>query len=241
MTSECGWDWQRGQCGLKKFISTLYKQYFLSFLPGKAIIILGKKKEKQGETWKWWHGNGFDVAILFDFLSLRKGQWAYLLKIRASCWEDLQRKIKEREQKTTQNKKINRDLPGGPLGRNPPACAEDVGSVPGPGRFHMPQGNQVSLWATTTQPTNHSYWACVVQVLKLVHLEPAFSATREAITKRSSWTTTRELESSPCSLQLEKARKQQLRPSATNNEINSLIILKKTHQTRIKWVKGSLE
>ena len=220
MTSECGWDWERGQCGLKKFIRTLYKQYFLSFLPSKAIIILGEKKEKQGETWKWWHGNCFDVTILFDFLSLRNGQWPSLVKIWASCWEDLQRKGKKREQKTTQNKNINWDLPDGPVGRNPPASAEDVGSIPGVGRFHMPQGNQVSLWASTTQPTNHNYWVSVVQLLKLVHLEPVFSATREAITKASSWTTTRELESSPCSLQLEKARRQQWKPSITNNEIN---------------------
>ena len=30
---------------------------------------------------------------------------------------------------------------GGPVLKNPPANAGDVGSIPGPGRFHMLQGN----------------------------------------------------------------------------------------------------
>ena len=33
------------------------------------------------------------------------------------------------------------DFPGGPVVENPPANAENTGSVPGLGRFHMPQGN----------------------------------------------------------------------------------------------------
>jgi len=33
------------------------------------------------------------------------------------------------------------DFPEGPLVKNPPANAEDMGSIPGPGRFHMPSGN----------------------------------------------------------------------------------------------------
>ena len=32
-------------------------------------------------------------------------------------------------------------FPGGSMTKNPPANAEDTGSVPGPGRFHMPQSN----------------------------------------------------------------------------------------------------
>ena len=43
------------------------KKCFLSFSPHKPLTVLGEKKEKQGETWKWWHGNGVDVTILFDF------------------------------------------------------------------------------------------------------------------------------------------------------------------------------
>ena len=34
------------------------------------------------------------------------------------------------------------NFPGGPLVKNLPAKAGGMGSIPGPGRFHMPQGNQ---------------------------------------------------------------------------------------------------
>ena len=33
------------------------------------------------------------------------------------------------------------DFPGGPVVEKPPANAEDTGSIPGLGRFHMPQRN----------------------------------------------------------------------------------------------------
>ena len=33
------------------------------------------------------------------------------------------------------------DFPGGPEIKNMPANAEDTGSIPGPGRFHIPSGN----------------------------------------------------------------------------------------------------
>ena len=33
------------------------------------------------------------------------------------------------------------DLPGGTVDKNLPASAEDTGSIPGPGRLHMPQSN----------------------------------------------------------------------------------------------------
>ena len=32
-------------------------------------------------------------------------------------------------------------FPGGTVDRNLPADAEDLGSFPGPGRFHLPQSN----------------------------------------------------------------------------------------------------
>ena len=35
-------------------------------------------------------------------------------------------------------KKFNlRDFPGGAMDKNPPANTGDIGSIPGPGRFHM--------------------------------------------------------------------------------------------------------
>ena len=33
------------------------------------------------------------------------------------------------------------DFPGGAVVKNPPANAGDMGSSPGPGRFHMPRSN----------------------------------------------------------------------------------------------------
>ena len=34
-----------------------------------------------------------------------------------------------------------REFPGGPVVKNPPASAEDTGSIPGPGRSHVLWGN----------------------------------------------------------------------------------------------------
>ena len=45
---------------------------------------------------------------------------------------------------------FNRDFPGGPMVKNPPTSAGNMGSVPGLGRFHMPAG-QLSPCATTTE------------------------------------------------------------------------------------------
>ena len=72
----------------------------------------------------------------------------------------------------------------------------------------------LSLCPTTPEPTlwrppSHNCWARVLQLLKLVCLEPVL-ATRDATTVRSPCTATK---SSPCSLQLEKACVQPQRPS----------------------------
>ena len=37
--------------------------------------------------------------------------------------------------------KILQDFPGGAVVKNPPANAGDMGSIPGPGRSHMPWSN----------------------------------------------------------------------------------------------------
>ena len=44
--------------------------------------------------------------------------------------------IREMQIKTTWE-----DFPGGSVVKNPPANAGDTGSIPGPGRSHMPQSN----------------------------------------------------------------------------------------------------
>ena len=36
---------------------------------------------------------------------------------------------------------INKGFPGGAVVENPPAKAGDTGSIPGPGRSHMPRSN----------------------------------------------------------------------------------------------------
>ena len=49
-----------------------------------------------------------------------------------------------------------KDFLGGPVVKNPPANAADMGSIPGLGRFHMPQGN----WAHACghlEPACHNY------------------------------------------------------------------------------------
>ena len=45
------------------------------------------------------------------------------------------------------------DFPGGPVVKNLPANAGDVGSIPGMGRFHMP------LRSHTLEAGNLNYWA----------------------------------------------------------------------------------
>ena len=47
--------------------------------------------------------------------------------------------------------KGTRGPPGGPVVENPPANAGDMGSIPGPGRFHVPQGEARVLGAHTSQ------------------------------------------------------------------------------------------
>ena len=42
---------------------------------------------------------------------------------------------------TTQMSISKRDFPGGAVVKSPPANAGDMGSIPGPGRSHMPQSN----------------------------------------------------------------------------------------------------
>ena len=39
------------------------------------------------------------------------------------------------------HKDTDEDFPGGPVVKDLPANTGDVGLIPGPGRFHMPQGS----------------------------------------------------------------------------------------------------
>ena len=52
------------------------------------------------------------------------------------------------------------DFPGDSVARKPPANAGDTGSIPGPGRSHMP-------WSTKSMHV--SYWAHEPQLMKPMH------------------------------------------------------------------------
>ena len=72
------------------------------------------------------------------------------------------------------------------MDKNLPADVRDMGSIPGPGRFHMTQSNKAR------EP----------QLLKPMHLKSLCPARREATAKGSPRTT---LKNNPCLPQLEKA------------------------------------
>ena len=58
-------------------------------------------------------------------------------------------------------------FPGGAVVENPPANAGDMGLSRVP---HATK--QVSLWATTTEPTCHNYWACTPRARALQQEKP---------------------------------------------------------------------
>jgi len=102
----------------------------------------------------------------------------------------------------------SRDSSGGIMYKNPSANAGDMGLIPGSGRLHM-------LWRN---------WAHEPQLLS-----PCASTTDPQVPracapqqeKPPQWETQApQLESSPCSLQLEKVQVQQQRPSTSKNKIN---------------------
>ena len=80
------------------------------------------------------------------------------------------------------------DFPAGTVVKNLPANARDMGSIPDPGRSHMPQSNQahapqlLSLRSRAREPqlvslcalghASHNYRAHVLQLLNPACLEP---------------------------------------------------------------------
>ena len=95
--------------------------------------------------------------------------------------------------------------------KNLPANAGDTGSIPGPGRSHMPRSNEAHM----PQLLSLCSRAYTPQLLKPARLEPMLR------NKRSHRTT---VKSSPRSPQLEKARTQQQRPNAakkTKKKLNN--------------------
>jgi len=66
------------------------------------------------------------------------------------------------------------DFPGGPVAKNLPANARDMGSIPGPGRSHTPQGDQALVsqllrpsfeaWAPQEKPPQREGWAPQLEI-----------------------------------------------------------------------------
>ena len=106
--------------------------------------------------------------------------------------------------------------------KNPPANAGGTGSIPGPGRSHMPQGNQASALPLLSQPSR----ACKLQILSLCAETKTYSATRDATAMRSPRAG---IKSNPHSPQLEKvATKTQCNrdPAQPKTEVSKSIFLK---------------
>ena len=115
---------------------------------------------------------------------------------------------------------IHRDVPGGSVAGNLPVNAWDTGSIPGPGRFHVLWNNladEPTLWSLCSRayaykpmlPVVLNYWVFVLQLQKPI--VPRARAPQQE--KSLQWEACApQLESSPSSLQLEKAHMQQQRP-----------------------------
>ena len=56
----------------------------------------------------------------------------------------------------TDKKELNRDFPGGPVVKNPPFNAGDVGLIPGQGTKIPHAVRQLSPHAASTEPARHN-------------------------------------------------------------------------------------
>ena len=61
------------------------------------------------------------------------------------------------------------DFPGGPVVKNPPSNAGDVGSIPGRGTKSPHAPEQLSPHATSTEPMCHNYRAHMPQLKRSLH------------------------------------------------------------------------
>ena len=72
-------------------------------------------------------------------------------------------------------KKEFRDFPGGSVVKSLPANAGDMGSIPGPGRFHMPQSNKAyapQLLSLCSRALESQLLSPCAKLLKPVSLQP---------------------------------------------------------------------
>ena len=59
-------------------------------------------------------------------------------------------------------------FPGGIVAKNPPANAGDTGSIPGPGRSHMLQGNKAHV-PQQEKPLEWAAWALQLEHIPSLH------------------------------------------------------------------------
>ena len=92
-------------------------------------------------------------------------------------------------------------FPGGAVAKNLPASARDMGSIPGPGRSHMPRSNYarapelLSLWSRAREPQllsphtttteAHTPRACALQQERPPQWEACAPQQRVAPTRRN--------------------------------------------------------
>ena len=86
-----------------------------------------------------WYTNKLDNTGEMDKFLERHA----LTKLTLEKLENLNTPIisKEIESQNYPQRKVQGDFPGGAVVKNPPASAGDTGSIPGPGRSHMPRSN----------------------------------------------------------------------------------------------------
>ena len=97
------------------------------------------------------------------------------------------------------------------MDKNLSASAGDMCSIPGPGRFHMPRSNE----ARVPQLLSLRSRACKPQLPKAAHPEPVLRNQRSRCDEEP-WATRKR---SSHSLQPEKARAKQRRPSTGKNSV----------------------
>ena len=109
------------------------------------------------------------------------------LLIDSSNWLNGNHKT-ERYKEWPQDFTHTHNFSGGPVLKNRPANAGDVGLIPGPRRAHQLQSDKAP-WATTVEPVPWSLWATTKEPIYRNYWSPSawrpWLATREASTMRS--------------------------------------------------------
>ena len=113
------------------------------------------------------------------------------------------------------------DFPSGTVDKNPPCNTGDMGSIPGPGGFHMPQSNKAHvprLLTCTLEPWSCNWWGHILQVLKPAHLKPVLHQHIWWPVHHQNEKQHTTMKISPWPPQLEKAGAKQWRSSAAKSK-----------------------